>query len=110
MDELNASYLDVGNYPHNLISSNRYKYQLEEYRTRLERDAKRLFCNERKAKVIILQLEEGRKGTTLPDTFNFSANVSKVFESREVTTSDAVEEALRMRNKQGWKDSICRFV
>lgn len=62
MDRLNTSYLAADKYPENLISSSRFDYQLREYRQKLEHDANRLFCNERNAKVIILQLDEGNDG------------------------------------------------
>jgi len=62
MDRLNTSYLDADKYPENLISPGRFDYQLREYRQRLENSATRLFCDERNAKVIILQLGEGKDG------------------------------------------------
>lgn len=63
MDRLNNSYLAADKYPENLITSSRLDYQLKDYHQKLEHDANRLFCNERNAKVIILQLDEGKDGT-----------------------------------------------
>ena len=62
MDRLNKSYLAADKYPENLISSPRFDYQLREYNQKLEHDSSRLFCNERNAKVIVLQLDEGKDG------------------------------------------------
>ena len=62
MDRLNASYLAADTYPENLISSSKFEHQLREYRQKLEHDANRLFCNERSAKIIVLQLDEGKDG------------------------------------------------
>jgi|SRR5215469_3650381 len=114
MDRLNKSYLTADTYPENLIASLRFEYQLREYRQKLEHDANRLFCNERNAKIIVLQLDEGKDGmkvrrskvkltTDLPHCLDFQRQY-------EVCTLNMMQDLLGMKNRHGCRDPICRFL
>lgn len=68
MDQLARSCFDAAVFPKNLIDPWTYDHSLEKYVERLDQNQSRLFYNESKAAVEVLELEDQGKGS--PDAFN----------------------------------------